>query len=268
MKLLSNNIITLGLFRSIYNNVGEEIFPPHIILLPKSTPILITKVSDDVFSINTPSSFNDLMLGENIKLERVDFDIDLTIIEKGHNLFRVKNRFKDKTYDYDEEPEIFIPDGATTIRRNEDVLMPIDLEFGEYYSDLGEVLLVGNGFNHLKSLSADDIYTLKPELKGKGIEAYELEKMLRLATDFVFEDLSGIEIEENERFRYLNIDGLKKLILFRTISIYESSFPNESGEYSYIYGRKYKSKLNGFLPYKKINSNGNIEDARKRGIRY
>lgn len=268
MKLLSNGLAYCGRFDKIFDNKGAEVLAPLLSIIPSSTIINITKVSKDTFSIDIPDISNKLLLGETVNFVRADFDVKATIIEIGHNNYRVKRLYDDISYDYDDDKDIIIEDGVTELRRNCDILLPINMEDGEYYSNFGEYLLIGDYFKAVDEISVDSLYTMKPSLRGKGIEEWELNRMLQLAYDFVMEDLQGYEFNDIDRFKYININGITKLILYRTISIYESSFPNENGEYAYIYGKKYKGALNGFRPYKKIGDNGEILEAKKKGLRY
>lgn len=267
MKLLSNNKLYLGLFGKIKDSEGVEILPPSFTLEPAGTVIAITKVDKDVFSVDVITPEHTFLLGETVSLKQVDFDIKCIIVAVGHNNYKVQPLFDNIGYDYDDSEPI-IPDGVTEVYRELDVIIPLTLEDGRYYTEYGEMLLVSNTFSHLSSINIDNLYSLKPELRGKGISDWELANLLRLAESFVMEDIAGYEYNDDERFKYIDIGTITKLILYKAISIYEASYPNENGQFGYIYGRKYKSKLNGFTPYSRIDDNGIITKAKKKGLKW
>ena len=264
MKLLGNGTIYLGNFGVVKDSMGDIVPSAKLYYEPAETSIAITRLSADTFSIDLPTAENAFKLGERVNMVQSDFDVKCVIIQVGHNRYKVQHLFDDIGYDYDEVEDVIIPEGTVIAYRLLELIRPISMEAGKYYTQYGDMLIIGDMFTHLGAINVDDIYSLKPELRGKGISDWELSNMLRVAYDFVMKDLSGYEFDIDDRFKYINIGGMTQLILYKTISIYEASAGD--GVPIFTYSNKYRSALNGFTPYLKIDNDGAIEGVKKKGI--
>jgi len=264
VKLLSNGKNYIGLFGNIKDGDGVPVVAPHIVFIAKGTPFNITKVSADTFSINTGVTF-ELSLGEEISLVQSDFDIECIVSKVGHNLYKVIPRFQGGNSFLDEVD--LIPDGITQAVRENDYLEVVSLENGSYYTEFGELLLVKETFHHLSGIGIDEMYGRKPILRGRATEKWQLAILLRTAYNDVMNDLENYEINEFDRFQYIDTGRLFNLIVFKAIALYEDSLP-ESEEIEKTFSVKYKGEITGFAPKKKITDEKVVEDTKKKGLRY
>jgi len=264
MELISNNKISIGVFGQIKDELGKDILSSEFEIQPAKTLVPVTRIDEETFSVTTPNDFDVFNIGEIVFIKQDSFDIECIISEVGNDSKYRVILLKDTLKDNYSSKKMVIPEDTSNIYRNYEVLKPTSLKDGVYYTQFGGLLLLSDGFHRLKALDYNDIYSLKPVLRNKGVTPWQLNNLINTAYKLVLDDLVSYDLTLVDRFKYLNIGGIINLIMFKTIALYEKAFPTEK---NYIYHNTYKSALNSFKPYLKTDNTGKVEKVRKRGFR-
>lgn len=247
MKLLEvdSTIKLLGV-SSVFDSDG--LASDYFTITPNSTAIDCEILSSRVSTSNTfvneieiiISTEETLALGENIFFTIDDFPVEAWVTSIGTD-----NKYK-LIANYTEVFTI----GDSTFYFDRDIV-EIDAETPEglYYSNSGELLIVGKGFKIWSLVDINNIKALKPAIKNQ-LSDWQIHKQILVAYNLVMMDLSSWEVEFAEKYEFLEVDSIVKMIEYRVISIIE-----EGGEMinsDLIFTKKYISTLNNYRPKYKV----------------
>lgn len=242
MKLLEvdSTIKLLGV-SSVFDSDG--LTSNYFTITPNSTAfdceILSSRVSTSNTFVNEIeiiiSTAETLALGENIFFTIYDFPVEAWVVSVGIDKYKLIANYT----------EVFTI-GVSTFYFDRDIVK-IDAETleGLYYSNSGELLIVGKGFKIWSLVDINNIKALKPAIKNQ-LSDWQIHKQVFVAYNLVMMDLSSWEVEFAEKYEFLEVDSIVKMIEYRVISIIE-----EGGEMinsDLIFTKKYISTLNNYRP--------------------
>lgn len=207
------------------------------------------------FLIEVESLDNPLLLGEKILIYlNGDFPNEAFIQSVGKS-----NRYK-LLLTSDTEAVL----GTYKYALERDILTTSDdIGAGIYYSQSGEFLFIGKGFDLSKAVNVRDLKMLKPSMKDQ-LEDWQISNLIHLAYNSVMKDLSSYENFFAEKYSFIDTDDIISLIETRAIGIFEEGLGNDNNKY---FLRKYIAELSAYKPRLKVSESG-VETVQYRRIRF